>query len=314
MSEHGPILVPLDGSDLGEQAVPVAAALAKRTGAELHLIHVHVPLAPEPIYVEGLPVIDEHMHPRRREHEQAYLEGARSRLVGDAPATTQVIDGAVASALAAHARASHAQLVVLTTHGRGGFERAWLGSVADEMVRVSPVPILLVRPEPGKAPAPFRRILVPLDGSPLAEAILDHAIRIARLEPEAEIVLVDVVQPIPSAILVPQSLLAPAPVKEEVARAQEAAVREYLEGVAARVRSAHVHARVRVDFAGNVAAAILEAARAEGADLVALCTHGRSGLPRIALGSVADKIVRASVIPVLLFRPPTSAAGSSGRE
>ena len=133
---------------------------------------------------------------------------------------------AVASALAAHARASHAQLVVLTTHGRGGFERAWLGSVADEMSRVSPVPILLVRPEPAKAPGRFRRILVPLDGSPLAEAILDHAIRIARLEPEAEIVLLDVVQPIPSAMLVPQALLAPAPVKDEIARAQEAAARE----------------------------------------------------------------------------------------
>jgi nucleotide-binding universal stress UspA family protein len=69
-----------------------------------------------------------------------------------------------------------------------------------------------------------------------------------------------------------------------------------------------------VDFAGNVAAVILEAARAEGADLVALCTHGRSGLARVALGSVADKIVRASAIPVFLFRPPTSAAGSSVRE
>jgi nucleotide-binding universal stress UspA family protein len=314
MSEHGPILVPLDGSDLGEQAVPVAAALARRTGAELHLVHVHVPLPAEPISVEGLPVIDEHMRSRRREHEQAYLDGARARLASGASARIRVLDGAVAPALAAHARASNAQLLVLTTHGRGGLERAWLGSVADEMSRLSPVPILLVRPEPGTAPAPFRRILVPLDGSPLAEAILDHAIRIARLEPEAEIVLLDVVQPIPSAILVPQSLLAPAPVKDEVARAQEAAVRKYLEGVAGRVRSAHVRAQVRVDFAGNVAAAILEAARAEGADLVALCTHGRSGLPRIALGSVADKIVRASVIPVLLFRPPTSAAGSSARE
>ena len=126
--------------------------------------------------------------------------------------------------------------------------------------------------------------------------------------------LLGVVQPIPSAVLVPQALLAPAPVKDEIARAQEAAAREDLEGVAGRVRAAHVRARVRVDFAGNVAAAILEAARAEDADLVALGTHGRSGLPRMVLGSVADKIVRASTLPVLLFRAPASAAGSSNRE
>ena len=211
MSENRPIVVPLDGSDLAEQAVPVAVALAQKAGAQLHLVHVHTPTSPaDPIYVEGLPVLDEHMHPRRREHEQAYLDAVRARLAGDVPATTRVIDGsAAASALAAYARKSDAQLVVLTTHGRSGLERAWLGSVADEMVRLSPVPILLVRPEPGKAPVTMRRILVSLDGSPLAEAILEHAIRIARLEPEAEIVLFEVVEPIPSPILVPQSLLVP---------------------------------------------------------------------------------------------------------
>ena len=303
MSENGPIVVGLDGSDLAERAIPVAVALAKRAGAELHLVHVHAPIAPDPVYVEGLPVIDEHMHSMHLEHEQAYLDGARARLVGGAPATTRVINGPVASALAAYARANGAQLVVLTTHARGGLERAWLGSVADEMARVSPVPILLVRPEPGDVVARLRRILVPLDGSPLAEAILDHAMRIARLEPEAEIVLLEIVPPIPSPTLVPQSLLAPASAKEEIARAQEAAAREYLEGVAARVRSAGLRCRTRVEFAGKVAAAILETARAESADLVALCTHGRSGLVRIALGSVADKVVRASTAPVLLFRP-----------
>ena len=309
MRENGPILVPLDGSDLAEQGVPVAAALAKRAGTELHLVHVHLPLAPDPIYVEGLPVLDEQMHPRRREHEQAYLDGARARLAGDARATTRVIDGsAAASALAAYARATGAPLVVLTTHARGGLERAWLGSVADEMARVSPVPILLVQPKPGAVPAGFQRILVPLDGSPLAEAILDHAMWIARLEPKAEIVLLEIVQPIPSSTLVPQSLLAPGSAKEEITRAQEAPVREYLEGVAGRVKSAGLRCRTRVEFAGKVAAAILEAARAESADLVALCTHGHSGLVRIALGSVADKIVRASVVPVLLFRPGASPA------
>ena len=81
--------------------------------------------------------------------------------------------------------------------------------------------------------------------------------------------------------------------------------------MAGRVKSAGLRCRTRVEFSGKVAAAILETARAESADLVALCTHGRSGLVRIALGSVADKIVRASAVPVLLFRPAASPAAGS---
>jgi len=302
MNQQAPVLVPLDGSALAEQALPVASSLAKRAGAALRLVHVHVPFAVDPIHVEGLPVLDEHLHSRRREHEQAYLDGVRDRLAEDVPTTVGLIDGPVASALAEEARARRARLVVLTTHGRGGLERAWLGSVADEMARVSPVPILLVRPAATR-PAPFRRIIVTLDGSALAEAIMEHAIAIARLDSGAEVVLLQVVQPLPP-VLVPQSVLVPESVKEEISHAGEKAAREYLEGVAGRVKAAGVNVRIRVDFAANVAAAIMDAAQAEEADLIALCTHGRSGLLRVARGSVADKIVRASPTPVLLFRPP----------
>jgi nucleotide-binding universal stress UspA family protein len=304
MSERSLILVPLDGSDAAERAVPVAVELARRTDAALRLVHVHMPLAADPIHVEGLPVIDEHMHSLRREHEQAYLDQARQRLAAGVAGSAALLDGPVAATVAADAKASGARLIAMTSHGRGGLERAWLGSVADELARVSPVPLLLVRPEPGSAPYPFRRILVPLDGSALAESILVHAVALARLEADSEIILLDVVQPIASAVWIPDVALAAPVAVGDVTRRQEERAREYLAGLARRLEASAVRVRTRVQVASAIALAILDVARDEAVDIVALATHGRSGVRRLALGSVADKVVRGSRAPVLLFRPP----------
>jgi nucleotide-binding universal stress UspA family protein len=303
MTLQGLILVPLDGSDLAEKALPVAAELARRTGASLRLVHVHVPIAADPIYVEGLPVIDEHMRSLRHEHEQAYLDQARQRLAAGVAVSVALLDGPPAATLAAHAQASGAALVVMTTHGRGGLERAWLGSMADELVHLSPVPLLLLRPEPGSVPSPFRRTLVPLDGSARAESILEHVLELARLEPAAELVLLDVVQPIASTVWTPGAALTSSVVTADVTQRQEEHARHYLDGVARRLQAAGVGVRTRIELAAGVASAILDVARDEQAGLVALATHGRSGLARLALGSIADKVVRGSRTPVLLFGP-----------
>jgi nucleotide-binding universal stress UspA family protein len=301
-NEGGAMLVLLDGSELAEQAVPVAATLAARAGAEVVLVHVYGAGGADPIYVEGLPVMDDHMRSLGRNHAQAYLDEARARLAAGARASTALLEGRVALAVAAHAGERGAALLVLTSHGRSGFERAWLGSVADELTRISPVPLLLIRPQTPPPTGRFRRLLLALDGSPLAEAVVEHAIGLAKLEQEAEIVLLQVVAD-DTTVLVPASLLGPSAAGEERARQREAAARAYMDGIAARVRSAGLRATVRIQAARAVAAAILEAARIEQVDLVALSTHGRSGLLRMALGSVADKVVRASHTPVLLYRP-----------
>lgn len=302
----GPVVVALDGSELAEQAVPVAAALAGGLGAELHLVHVHVATTARPIYVEGLPVIDQDLRPQRAEHERAYLAQARDRLAAGGSVSTLVLEGPVASALASHARDRGASLIVLTTHGRGGFERAWLGSVADELTRSSPVPLLLLRPETASAAGPFRRVLAPLDGSPLAESILEHAAGLLRIHPGAELVLLAVVPPVVSSGGWPTAAVG-AVSDERAAKAAQDAARAYLEEVARRLGSDGLRIRTRVDVAANVAPAILAAAADESADLVALATHGRSGLGRIALGSVADKLVRGNRTPILLFHPPPTA-------
>jgi nucleotide-binding universal stress UspA family protein len=300
----GPILVPLDGSELAERALPVAVELARRAGAPVELVHVHLPISPDPIHVEGLPVIDEHMHSLRRNHERAYLEQARARLGPDVSASAVLLDGPVPATLAARARAAGAWLIALTTHGRGGLERIWLGSVADELARVSPVPLLLVRPEPTAAGARFGRILVPLDGSKGGESILEPAARLARVAGDAELILFEVVQPVEAAVWLPGRELSALVPADDLLRSQQEAARVYLEETVRPLVAAGLRARTRVEVAGSVAAAILEVATEESADLVALATHGRSGLARLALGSVADKVVRASRTPVLVFRPP----------
>jgi nucleotide-binding universal stress UspA family protein len=303
MNDEGPVIVPLDGSTLAESALPVAVELARLARAELLLVHVHVPLTPEPIYVEGLPVLDEHLRPLRRQHEQAYLDRHLKAVGGAVRAASLILLGSPAQAIAAHAQAIGASLVVTTTHGRGGLERAWLGSVADDLIRVSPVPLLLIRPGTAVS-APFRRLLVPLDGSPLGETILPSATRLAGIDPEAEIVLLRIVQPVTSALWVADPAVLPAATMAELSRQAQADAEGYLAEVLRRLGPPRPRARARVATADGVAAAILEVAREEGADLVALATHGRSGFVRLALGSVADKVLRGSPLPVLLHRPP----------
>jgi nucleotide-binding universal stress UspA family protein len=90
----------------------------------------------------------------------------------------------------------------------------------------------------------------------------------------------------------------------DVTRRQEERAREYLNALSRRLEATGVRIRARVEVATAIALAILEIARDEQADIVALATHGRSGIRRLALGSVADKVVRGSPVPVLLFRPP----------
>jgi nucleotide-binding universal stress UspA family protein len=304
--QSGRILVPLDGSELAERALPVAAELARHSGAAVELVHVHVRISLDPIHVEGLPIIDEHMRSLGRDHERVYLERLRERLGSDIRVSATLLDGPVAATLAAHAHAAGAWLILMTTHGRGGFERIWLGSVADELARVSPVPVLMIRPEPAGAGGRFGRILVPLDGSKQSETILEHALRLLRVAGDGDLILLEVVQPVGAAVWLPQGELSAGVPADELLRRQQEEAAAYLQEAARPLAAAGVRVRTRVEVAASVAAAILEAAHTERVDLVALSTHGRSGLARVALGSVADKIVRASPTPVLLFRPPAS--------
>lgn len=296
------ILVPLDGSALGEQALPLAARLARAAGAALHLVHVHTSATLHPIVIDGMPVIDDELHSLAADHERAYLERLAAPLAAEG-LTPQIarLEGSVAPTLATHAHAIGADLIVLTSHGRSGFDHLWLGSVAERLVRCARVPLLLIRPAPQAPGGPFRRILLPLDGSAAAEAILPHAAALAAVE-GAELHLLRVIDPLPVPELLPfaeRYRMDEARVAE--ARGQAAAA---LDQIARRLRGAGAAVTIEVAEGAQPARVILDVCQARGIDLLAFTSHGRGGLIEAFTGSTADKLLRAAPLPVLVYRPP----------
>jgi nucleotide-binding universal stress UspA family protein len=305
------ILVPLDGSTFGEHALPLALSLARRAGATLRLAHVHQ--ASPPATVAGLAIMDS-VDLHLRQDEQAYLADVQRR-AGCRPGVhvhAALLDGDVAPALRQYAVAQKADLVVLSTHGRGTLGRFWLGSVADDLMRDLPCPALLTRTHEGKPdlarePA-LKSIVVPLDGTPLAEGALEQALNVGSLF-EADYTLLRVVRPVVRPTYLPEGTTPQGlahGVLEQVHTLQHQLVeeaRQYLAGVAEKLRPRGVRVQMRALVEEDPAVAILLEAQGRHADLVAMATHGRRGLQRLFLGSVADKVVRGGAVPVLLYRP-----------
>jgi nucleotide-binding universal stress UspA family protein len=281
------VLVPLDGSPFAERALPFALAVARRSGAFLDLVRVHVVYAMQPTASSWLPY-DAELEQESRQLEQDYLDEVAGRVAaaGGTGVTRGVADGLSVDGILSRAHEQSADLIVMTTHGAGPISRAFLGSTADELVRRSPTPLLLIQPQEvpvglGGEPS-LSRLLIPLDGSALAEQILGPAADLARLT-GASVTLLHVNEP--------------------ARRSGAAQARPYLEGVAERLRRQGLKVQTFVVSDSRVVPAILGAARAADCDLIALATHGRGGLRRLLLGSVADKILRAAACPLLVLRP-----------
>jgi nucleotide-binding universal stress UspA family protein len=297
------ILLPLDSSPFAEQAIPWAAAIARKARARLRLALVHQPPFPPPLDESNVRFYTRiELAVRKAERDYVRRAAARIREGGDIQLTTATLTGSPAPALADYVREIGADLVVMTTHGRGGVERMWLGSVADQLVRTLDVPVLLVRPKEGESasrvPA-LEEILVPLDGSRRAEAALAPALGMAKLF-GARVDLVQVVEPVAlllDAPVIPQSL------DEELMALQRREAKDYLDDIADQISGQGMVGRASSVLAGNALAGIQGAAAAPGVGMIALATHGRGGLRRLAVGSVTDKLVRTGDLPVLVTRP-----------
>ncbi len=336
----GSIIVPLDGSAFSARALATGAAIARKRGATLHLISVHTPLV-VPLPYPDAPVYDNTFDEAQRELLQKALQGYADRLQSELglAAKTAVFEGDPAVVLADEAVRRGASLIVMTTHGRGGFTRAWLGSVADELLRRSPVPLLVVRPQdaehdagadaaagsaglggivnpsevsvsPTESPYPFHRILIPLDGSSLAEEILETAIPLG-IPGETTFVLLRVV-PVPKTALPPDETFW---TERELAaqNAARASAATYLEGAARRIREAGHPVETVVVLGHDIARTVMNEATARGIDLFAISTNARGGLARLRLGSVADKIVRGAACPTLVSRPKGAGTRPDGQ-
>jgi nucleotide-binding universal stress UspA family protein len=302
------IMVPLDGSSLGEYALPLALGLARGAGATVDFVHVCTPVGPNVFGGElDAPVLGVSQRDQMRERASAYLIQLADSLSArwEVAITATILDGRAADSLCDHAVAAGADLVVMTTHGYGPLARAWMGSVADKLVRRLPVPILLARPHEATLDLleavherVFEHVLIPLDGSTLSEEILDPALALGALM-DAEYILMEAIE-VPALGYAPAAQAAG--LDDRMLEQWRAEAHAYLERVAARIRARGQVARTNVVIAPP-AMAIIDYAREHAADLIALSTHGRGGLARMLLGSVADKVVRGADVPVLLQRP-----------
>lgn len=291
------IMVPLDGSKFAEAALPLALTLSRKTGAA-----VHVATAIEPVpafaYEEWESAAEEWI-----EEYLAKLTAAIAPHAGGA-VTTSVASGHVVDALQKEARACAADLVVMASHGRGAITRVWLGSVADRFVRQTDRPVLLVRPEEDGNPTygedrSFDSILVPLDGSELAESALAHATEFGELFGSAYHLTRIVAYPVDYASpYLPHT----AQMNQKVLEEAKDRAASYLEAQAEQMRRRGLRVTTSVTVDPQAGHGILLEAEAVGANGIAMATHGRKGLTRALLGSTADKVLRGTQVPLLLHR------------
>ncbi|GMV05153.1 MAG: hypothetical protein AMXMBFR53_14320 [Gemmatimonadota bacterium] len=298
------LLVPLDGSEFSERTLQLAQGLAKATGASLHLAHVHVPHPPDhflsntQFHYEGLDL--EEYEARHKAEEEAYLAEVQAKLGAETPVDSALLEGHVAEEVAQYAEKVGADMVLITTHGHTGVSRMWLGSVADALVRLTNLPLLVIHPaQGGHVPEDvlaFKHVMVPLDGSELSATILGPAADLASAS-GARLTLVHVVSS--SAVLGARIFpLLPDDLTPAIAKA-----REYLETKAEELRARGLTVDAHVEEHEAPGRAIAAVADKLDADVIALATHGYGGLKRALLGSVADKVLRSSPLPLLVQRP-----------
>ncbi|HEX6104684.1 MAG TPA: universal stress protein [Gemmatimonadales bacterium] len=315
------ILVPLDGSAFAEDALPLALHLARRHEAHLELARVFEPPAPVS-QGAGAPVRDPTFDLERRRAARDYLDVVRGRMDGAdrARVGTVLIEGDTVDALLARVEARHIDLVVMTTHARGGVGRAWLGSVADGLVRRSVTPVLTLRPRANGSPPEHRtayphvpvsvhpgfgHVLLPLDGSTAGEAMIEHAVGVAGDEGVRYTLLrVLTAEESPLRAILPRHGETPS------SRTQRATVEATLEAGAEALRRRGLDARAQVITDDAPARGILAYAGEHGVDLIAMTTRSSGGLERLLLGSVADEVLRGWHGPLLLRHP---AAGEGAR-
>lgn len=301
MLEH--VLVPLDSSKLSEQILPFIGYIVESVHSRITLLHVvdtdALPHLPGNRYKE----LTEQLLEREKDLARRYLRAIRDHMGANEEAVScEVIPGSPAEAIVSYAHSQGIGLIAMTTHGRSGLNRWFMGSVADKVLHTATVPLLLFRPQNVSAPpAPqIQTLLLPLDGSPMAESALPMAEFLAR----ALALEVLVARAVPNYALPfsdPYTFGDPAYSVELLELATKDAA-DYLDKTVNCLRLKGLKAERCLLLQGDTAGQIIDLAGKTRNVLVVMSTRGRSGLGRWVLGSVADRVVRGSGCPVLLFR------------
>lgn len=300
------ILVPLDGTRFGDLALPYAVDIAVRTGAALELVHVHHHHEHDP----DLAAMPQYQYQHIADVDRAHDQGVQLRerlgleqiaadieLSHNIRVTTRILAGRTADAVVREAQDVVADLIVMASHARQGVPRLRFGDLAHELICNLNVPALCIRPDPTDqtvAATSLRRVLVPLDGSDFSEQILD---------PLAPLLLNLNAQPTLLHVRAPKPMLTSGlAVAQRSIDTREQAI-TYLQDVADRFRGRMpepVLTALEDDQPASLIAGLLSLGEY---DMAALATHGRSGLSRLFLGSVAEEVLRQARRPILLYRP-----------
>lgn len=280
------VLVPLDGSELSDSILPHVERLVRGEGHDVVLLRVLPPPGPDRPEAQAA---------AERAAAEAHLSRVRARLESHGARVTALVrDGDPAAEVLFAADELRPDLVAMSSHGRTGVLRWLRGSVAERVLRACPRPLLLVTPQarPRGADARLERLLVPLDGGERSAAVLPRVAALARAH-QAEVLLLRVTwEPTRPALA---SVLSPARTAES------------LRGWAERLREQGVPTRV-LTAVGDAANEILDVAAREDVDLIAMATHGRTGLARFVDGSVSETVLRHCRRPLLVVRAPADGA------
>ncbi len=291
------VLLPLDGSELSEGIVPYAKQIAKAsqiTATALLVLSMTQPEAEKATVTRvpsgtEMPVLD-------------YLTEQASAAAKDGIETdTAAVHGRPADEIVRFAEGRGYGLIAMATHGRSGIGRWVYGSTTDKVLYATTLPMLVVRPREEGPPADvtFRRLLLPLDGSELGESVIPHADALARqMSLEVEVVRV-----VPTATMAYSSGFDPSFYDPKIFDYVSDNAKDYAEQKTAELQEAGLKATSMV-LQGHAPTQIVERADAAEGTLIVMSTHGRTGAGRWVLGSVADRVMRASHAPVLLVRSP----------
>ena len=284
------VLVPLDGSELAERAIPYAKTIARTKGSELILFTVSI---------ASVEQLDRPM--------KSYLELHANELQSQGiKASVAIAYGNVADEIVSFADKNNIDLIIISTHGYSGIKRWVLGSVAGKVLYGTSVQVLLTKSKsPKVSQVELKKLLLPLDGSPFAEAPIPFIEELTK-GTKTEIVLTTVCEP----PLVPSygdRPINPAWKKhrDELWAETQKQASEYLNKVKTKLEKhgMKVKSQVIPGDLGRVAESIMQAAQTEKVDLIVMTTHGRSGVSRWVYGGVANRIVEESLQPTLLIRP-----------
>jgi nucleotide-binding universal stress UspA family protein len=284
------ILVPLDGSDIAEKALPYAKAIAKLKNSNLTLYAVSLS-----IFVD-----------KRDRLFTSYLEVNAGELNAEGINTTTAIgNGDTAEQIIKYADENKFDLIVMATHGYSGAKRWMFGSVTQKVLYGTSIPVLLVKGKSSESVTDFNKILVPVDGSPFSESTFPYVIELTE-NTDKEVLLLHICEPpvVPS--------YGSRPINEKWARYRDEMWEEveklsemYMEKITADMTSKGIKARSMIVKAltGEVAKTIMQVKKDENIDLTIIATQGRTGVNRLVYGNVVNKIVEEGSKPIMLIRP-----------